>query len=321
MGGNYFGRPRMPRADYLRREFEVIEALERLAPGRYMIPKYFGDKADFGDMDVIVSSDLFKNRRFDVELYDYLGVTLRGRPNKGVYSGLYRDLAVDLFLAPPQSVGSSWAFMSWGDAGNILGRMVRPFGCKLSHSGLEFVFSQGTHFKRELRLTRKFSETCRLLDLDYELWSAGFNTEREMFDWVVSSPYFSPAPYLCLESANPDSKTRPGMNRFAEYVRSAMLPERSTRSFNRIERLQYTFPHINVRGWIEQQQASFSRSRDVAGRFNGRIVMSLRPELAGKALGAFIHAFRASRGDDFETWVLESTGDEISTAIKNFGAP
>jgi hypothetical protein len=56
MGGKLFNLPRMPRDPYLDVEVSVRRYLDGKLPGQYRIPRYYGDKPDFGDMDVLVAT-------------------------------------------------------------------------------------------------------------------------------------------------------------------------------------------------------------------------------------------------------------------------
>ena len=54
MGGNYFNLGRLPREEYLEIEADIRSFLDkRYGKGKYRIPRYYEEKSDFGDLDVL----------------------------------------------------------------------------------------------------------------------------------------------------------------------------------------------------------------------------------------------------------------------------
>src|SRR5512138_1084741 len=98
----------MPRADYLVRERAVRAYLDRKLGGNYRIPRFYGDKVDFGDMDVILPArpDWHTVR---AEIAADLGVTETKAVGR-VFSLAYDGLQTDLFAVPPAFVDSTYNF-------------------------------------------------------------------------------------------------------------------------------------------------------------------------------------------------------------------
>jgi hypothetical protein len=55
MGGNLFKLGRKPKLEYLEIETEIRSYLDQKIGDTYRIPRFYGDKPDFGDMDILVS--------------------------------------------------------------------------------------------------------------------------------------------------------------------------------------------------------------------------------------------------------------------------
>lgn len=80
----------MPRAEYLRLETEMRYYLDKKLSGEYRIPRAYGNKSDFGDMDIIIAS--FPDwGRVREEIIDELGIT-QHRSAGHVYSTVYKGL-------------------------------------------------------------------------------------------------------------------------------------------------------------------------------------------------------------------------------------
>ena len=56
MGGNLFKLGRIPQAEYKVIEHELRSYLDQKFGNYYRIPRYYADKADFGDLDIVLST-------------------------------------------------------------------------------------------------------------------------------------------------------------------------------------------------------------------------------------------------------------------------
>lgn len=321
MGGNLFHLPRMPRAEYLERERAVRACLDARLGGAYRIPRYYGDKPDFGDMDVIVPSrpDWAELR---AEIAADLGVT-RVKSAGRVFSMDYRGLQTDLFAVPAHSVETMYNYMSFNDLGNLLGRLLRPFGLKYGEEGLAYVFRRASdeRYKVDLPVTQDFGRVCAFAGLDYDAWIAGFDTLVSLYEWVIASPYFSVAPYFdrLAGTMAQRARDRATIQTFIAFLRERGVDARPGFAGREasLPVIAAAFPEARLMERLSEERASEERAIAIAARFNGRLVMSLRPELDGKELGRFIVAFKRSCGD-FEAFALSATEDEMRRRILAF---
>jgi hypothetical protein len=316
MGGNLYNLPRKPKSEYLEIEREVREYLTHKLEGEFRIPRFYGNKPDFGDLDVLVQSRPDWDR-LRLEIVADLGIT-QTKAVGHVYSTVYRGLQTDFFTVPAQYLESTYNFMSFNDLGNFLGRICRRFNLKYGEHGLSYVYRrEDNRYKKDLEVTQDFSRICDFLGLEFSAWETGFDSLEQLFGWVIASPYFSVAPYLTLEgSLEKRSRERTTVIRFIEYLREHKIQNQP----EFLERHEYlplicaSFPEAKLEERIEREQELEERAVRFAGKFNGQLVMRLRPELQGKALGDFIQTFRASE-PDFETFILGSDVAEIERRI------
>ncbi|APR79144.1 Hypothetical protein A7982_04491 [Minicystis rosea] len=322
MGGKLFNLPRMPRDAYLDVEAEVRRYLDHRLPGRYRIPRFYGDKVDFGDMDVIVAArpDWEALR---TELARDLGIT-ETKVVGHVFSTVFRGLQTDFFTIPERFLDSAYSFMCFNDVGNIIGRICRRFDLKYGERGLGYVYRRADdNYLVELEVSRDFERICAFLGLDFSAWRAGFGSLSEVFDWVIDSPYFSVAPYLDQANSNvlKRSHDRSTIARFIAYLRERAVDKR----FAFADRASYlplvmaAFPEADLAVRIEAEREAEARQAVVATKFNGKRVMRLVPGIDGKALGELIRRFKASI-PDFEAWVLATPEDEMDRRIRAFAA-
>lgn len=320
MGGKLFQLPRMPRAQYLAIEADVRAYLDVKMPGRYRIPRYYGDKPDFGDMDVILAkTDTWEDLRASI-LRDF-GIT-EYKSIGHVFSTNLRALQTDFFMVPEEYLETTYTFMSFNDLGNFLGRLCRRFDLKYGERGLEYVYrrANGNHVAH-IQVSRDFRETCRFLGLDYASFERGFGSLQEVFDWVIASPYFTVAPYLDETSSNLQKRIgdRTTVARFVAYLRDHGINKRPAFEDRKsyIDEVDRAFPEAHLAEKIEMERVAEARAIVIADKFNGKRVMRLLPHLEGEQLGWLIRQFKASI-DDFEAWVLVTDEAEIDARLIDF---
>jgi hypothetical protein len=321
MGGKLFNLPRMPRAQYLLLESDMRVYLDKKLPDEYRIPRAYGDKPDFGDMDIIISSfpEWGEVRQ---EIIKDLGIT-QHRSAGHVYSTVYKGLQTDFFATPKKYLESTYTFMSFNDLGNFIGRMCRRFNLKYGEEGLSYVYRRPSNenYKRDLELTQDFKKICDFLGLEYETWVKGFDSLEHLYRWTIESPYFSVVPYLDEMKGNLRGRAqeRTTVTKFVEWLEENKIdkrPEFAERSSYLPMIIDY-LPEANLQERLEAEYQKEQRDIELASKFSGKLVMKLLPKLEGKELGKFIMDFKASF-EDFEGFVLSSSESEIEKKLLEF---
>jgi hypothetical protein len=313
----------MPRAEYLQLESEIRAYLDKKLSGEYRIPRAYGNKPDFGDMDIIVSSfpEWGDVRQ---EIIGDLGIT-QHRSAGHVYSTVYKGLQTDFFTKPNRYLESAYNFMSFNDLGNFIGRMCRRFNLKYGEEGLSYVYRRPSNenYKRDLELTQDFRKICTFLGLDYAVWKNGFDSLEQLYHWTIESPYFSVAPYLDEMQGNMKGRAqeRTTVTKFVDWLDENKIdkrPEFAERSSYLSMIIEY-FPEAKLQEQLEVEHQKEQRDIELASKFSGKLVMKLLPHLEGKELGSFIMNFKASF-EDFEAFLLSSPEEEIEKKILEFAS-
>jgi hypothetical protein len=317
MGGNLFKLPRMPKADYLEREREIKAYCETKLGAGWRIPRYLGDKIDFGDMDVLIAARDDWHALRD-EITRELGIS-QTRAVGHVYSTVFKGLQADFFTVPERYLDSTANFMAFNDLGNLLGRICRRFDLKYGEHGLSYVYRRERgNYQTDLEISTDMRVICDFLGLEYAVWEAGFTNRIAMFEWVITSPYFSSKPYEGeLEGSLKDRTHRTIIEAFIAFLHERQIQRHPVF----LERSEYLpmllerFPILNEQ--LEREQQLEHRAEAFTAKFSGQLVMRLRPELHGEALGKFIQALKASL-PDFEAFVLDSSDEAIQAFILQF---
>ncbi len=323
MGGKLFNRGRIDRNRYLDIEADIRAYLDRyLGSDRYCIPRYYGNKPDFGDLDIIVRLDPSDNwQQIRQTIVTDLGIG-EFKAAGSVFSTLYRDFQVDYFTARSPYFESTYNYLSFNDLGNLIGKICRRFNLKYGERGLSYVYRyHNGNFQQEIELTQDFAAICRLLELDYDRWLAGFADITEIFEWTIACPYFSVAPYIDRSSSlERRVKERSTIQSFLDYLDRHQITKTYQYLDNRDDYLPWiaaNFPTANLLDRVAAATAAAERSEMVKAKFNGETIMQLLPHLAGKELGSFIVNFK-QQFTNFEEFVIATEPHEIEQAILEF---
>lgn len=319
MGGSLYGLGRLPRAEYLALERRLRAYLDEKLGDHYRIPRYYGSKADFGDVDVVVSEAAIATTWHDLRagLVADLGIE-RAQVSGALFSTVYQDFQVDYILRPARTFEITDAFLCFNDLGNLLGKIFKRMHLKYGENGLQYVCrrSSGNH-TRDIDVCLDFERICGFLALDFSAWQAGFATLEAMFRWLIASPWFSVAPYRSpSHSARAQGKHRPTIRRFLAWLDENHIDQTCTYppSEALLPRIDSAFPAANLLENIAAEQAAEARTAAVKARFGGKRVMQLIPELSGRQLGEFIQSFRAGFSD-FEAEVCQLTPAEVDRRV------
>lgn len=323
MGGKLFNLGRIDRPQYLNIEAQVRDYLNRkVGAENYRVPRYYSNKPDFGDMDIIIRLGAETNwPQLRQEIVTDLGIA-SAKSAGSVYSTVYQNLQVDYFTAPPEYFESTYNYLSFNDLGNLLGKICRRFNLKYGERGLAYVYRiNDGNYKKDIKLTTDFQVICQFLGLDYSKWLTGFANLEEIFAWTIDSPYFSVNPYIDRStSLEKRLKERSTIQEFLAYLQQHQIDKAYQYLENRDEYIPWIaskFPAAQLPEKIAQENAKAARAIAIKAKFNGEHLMELLPNLAGKELGQFILLFK-QQFTDFEEFILNTEQEAIDREIYNF---
>lgn len=306
MGGNLFKLGRLPQTEYLQIEGKLREYLDHKLGRGYHIPRYYRNKPDFGDVDIIVSHAAIQTSWQDLrmELVRDLGITTY-KSAGAVFSTVYQNFQVDFFCREQRYFESTYNYLSFNDVGNILGKIFKRFNLKYGEQGLLYVFRRADgHYQKDLEVSQDFERIFAFLQLDYAHWERGFDTLDELFRWAISSPYFSIHPYQEQDATTAQRvKERTTMRRFVEWLEVQGITQRYTFAEDRdayLPAINAFFPEAKLLEQIEGERKREAVILKLREKYSGQVVMQLFPALQGKELGEFMRSFQAQWAD-YET--------------------
>lgn len=255
-----------------------------------VIPAY-RTKESFGDMDVVYSTwDDLPLCVEDIKSCFNVNEIVR---NGSVISFDFKELQIDVIHLHQESYDYGISYFSWNDCGNIVGKCAHRLGLKHGHNGLFLPLRYDDNVFAEICVTTNHHETLRFLGLDPIVFTEGFDTLEQMFEFVIKSPYYHPDQYL-LENLNTVAKIRDRKRdtyrKFLEYGKTidttklTSYEHRSDKS-DFMPLIFKTFPDSKIR--FDHEMKCVSLRTLAKTKFNGDIVSELT-ELKERQLGMFM---------------------------------
>ncbi|ORY38990.1 hypothetical protein BCR33DRAFT_415662 [Rhizoclosmatium globosum] len=322
MGGNALANvQRLTSADHSRL-LQRIKPLLQQHYGLVSSPRYIGSKETHGDIDFLVHNPL---SQAPVSLAKLLNAT------DSVSNGNITSLNVDGFQVDVQRLNTKSSskqtcscflgpeskqtdklthdnllfeaasdFADFGDCARIVGSVAKRYGLEYSNKGLSV-----NHGSVSIALTHSIPSALSYLQFPASLWTAGFSTEREMFDFLTASPLFNKTHAMLWISSGTSKRDlkhpRPTLKRFLEYLvdlNGGALPTPAQIDAFRVEsegidKDQVKVDAIKAFGlWdlyldLEAKQAALKVMDDyVKSVFNGRVIQGIiGDECDGASIG------------------------------------
>jgi len=177
-----------------------------------LLPAYT-DKEDYGDMDILCTDELFPRENNNRQLlknelhrlFNYKDIYC----NTDVWSFDYKDFQIDLIFMRLKNYYTALTYYSYNDLGNLMGRVANKMGVKYGHEGLrKKLYSEDrSRPLLEINLTQDNAKIFDFLGYDYSLWQKGFKKLEDIFEFAVSTKYFTKDLFR-LENLDHENRTR-----------------------------------------------------------------------------------------------------------------
>lgn len=276
------------------------------------LPREIDSKDSFGDLDLIIPEEFI----YPIAAYlEASGVPLKllRNSNTGVIennvisyqSDFYQ---VDLIFLPEDTIEYSVNYFSFGDHGNILGRLLKTIDLKNTFKGLVKDLTNNGSKKRTIILTTDYLVMLEFLKLDVSKFKEGFKNQLELFDWLSSSPYFKHDIYgfhLMSNKNRVRDKKRQFYNDFLSYLDDNSFSD----SPLPLPDFTKTFPHFLIEKAAFEEE--FNRHERYKEKFNGKIVSQLTGK-EGIALGDLMRLIKKRLTEDM---ILEMSTERLHEII------
>lgn len=315
MGGNAmakFGARRYSKeeADVVR--YELFSAIKKYLPDlKFQEIPYYRMKDSFGDLDILVEGPLTEDH------YETFLTICKYQPhviNGGVMSTLYENLQIDFIPMPPEDYETALTYYSYNDLGNLMGKTFHKFGLKYGHRGLTMPVRDGDHQFDEIVVSKDAREIFHFAGYSYRRFEDGFDTLKEIFDYVISTHFFS-AETFQYENLNHTNrirdKKRSTYNAFLEYLKFNWNSDKNYKfEDDKDEYLDQIFGFFPDA--LFQYHAAITElgiRKMTAEIYNGNLVSEITG-LKGHYLGKLMFQIKKKYGQP-QTWALGKTNKQI----------
>lgn len=283
-------------------------------------------KKTHGDLDILVKMDSKFNQK-NVDLKKWVENRFKPKAivsNGGVISFEYHNFQIDLVMVRESNWDIAKVFFSFSPLGNLMGKLAHKFNLKNGFQGLEFAFRNfNGRLSTNITISKNPEKIFTFLGFDYQRYLKGFNTEEEIFDYVINSKYFDKKNFQYENLNRIDRKRnlrRPDYNRFLEYVNNI----KNLQSFKYKKKSDYVyiidqhFPESRLIEKLDELKNKDNENKLLNSKFNGNIVMDVIPELKGKELGKFISDYKEYVGEKWREFFLNNEIQDIIIDFKKY---
>ena len=311
------GTRRYQKDEFHKLAFEILPKIRKAFNTEAVLTISYRGKESFGDMDILVLNDGGTQFQRAKEIIQETFNPQMIVANTGVYSFDHQDLQIDLIFTPTKNWETSQIFFAYNDLGNLMGKIFHKFGLKYGYDGVKWIYRiDNDRVLDKITITKNMKEAFDFIGLGWSRFQEGFDTIEDIFDYVISSPYFNPEVFK-LENLNAINRARNSRrtvyNQFVGYVKD-MEPKHNfdKNKDNYIQLINDYFPDSNLLARIEELKIIELKKKQNHAKFNGNIIMEKFPDLSGAELGKSIGGFQNHIGNiTFEDYLSSNTAENI----------
>ncbi len=286
-------------------------------------------KESYGDLDVLYMRPDDTNLNLVdqiVKLFNPVEIVTNGLVISWAYH-YNEDKYFQIDMVKCTNISMCKFYYSYGDLGNILGRITKYHGLKFGHEGL---FVNLINLE-PINLTSEPEIICKYLNLDWDLWIKGFDTEEEIFKWIVGSNLFVPNMFLELEEINhlhrQKTQRRPMYSKWVKWVCLFKYNLNSDKvqdiKLTEYSRKNLSFSALEHFGKIEiyNQLIQLKEKKEMLKKkFNGSklIKLGIKEKNIGESIQAFKIWVENTHAINFETWIELTDENEIDRNMLKF---
>jgi len=289
------------------------------------IVKCYHTKTSHGDMDVLIKIDnKFYNK--NINLVDFIKNTFNPNDiynNGGVISFDYENFQIDFIPIKESNWNFAVKWFAYDPFSNITGKIAHKKGLKFGWNGLIYPFRNfNGRLSTDILISMDHKKSLEFLGYDYDRYLLGFDTLQDIFDYIVTSKYFDSTIFQ-MENLNQidrkRNRKRQTYQQFLEFIKT----ENINKSYSFKKKEDYIldiaeyFPESDLINKLKELEIKDGQNKEMNSKFNGKLVMTIYPDLKGKELGNMITNFMKSF-DNYRDFVLQNTSEEIMNEFKIF---
>ena len=309
---------------------------------RIALVEAYENKESFGDMDVLIEGEKMPDNWHDniVEIYQVtetafitnkesmknvngIGFTTEMLMNRPL-SFDFMECQIDMVPMPTASMDFALKYLGFNDLGNIMGKVYRRLGAKMSMHGLQVIpldAKGGRMPNYPVTLTTDWDDALTFAGYDPERFKRGFQSIADIYEYAASSTYFNPMMFLEGNTVNNTERVRiRNRTNYREFInwcennRSELNQAIVMEPAAARARVFDLFP--NAQHGCEVQVAAVELERKQNKRMSGNLVKEITG-VKGKSLGMMIEFMKSEfeGNQDFLKWQNEQSDQQLKDWI------
>lgn len=286
MGGNAFSKTeRMSAEKYVKKENEILNLLVSNGVSCITIP-YIKNKKDFGDIDLIVDASYPYDEVLRIANPDEIKENI-SRNGESVQTSIKKNSdnhQIDLIFMKKGEMDFARNWLAWGGLGDFFEQIYKKLGFKLSSRGLFYNMKGNDGSTHPIQVTDSFEKAMDLLGADMKRINQGFDTQEELFDFIMGNEYFSPVVFLLGDQKENKPKRKMAAD-FDEHIKSNMKHHSFYMNYRDMEQVKSIFfKKVIARNPGFKKRYEFFREQDEKEKFiktklNGSLVIEAMNEM------------------------------------------
>lgn len=277
--------------------------------------KAYRQKETFGDLDLLVDSDLFSVYSYEQLLVDMakefnFNGELPFKPkdsNDMTFSFGVPDInepdtffQIDIIGSKKEYYNFHSSYLNWNDLGNLVGVVAsKTKFLKYGHDGLQYLFRDGDNLFASVVLTRDWDEALKMFGYDPAIYKQGFDTLEDIYKFASSSIYFDPILYSFDQRNHVQrirDRKRPTYNGFLKWIEEndskgvfASTKKNTPEEWKAI--VYSTFPWFSEyeKDTLAKFELDKQIKKEIKKYFNAPILLQYKPELKYEEIGTYLN--------------------------------
>lgn len=313
---------------------KIKESLEKELNTKTFVPEFFRNKQTHGDLDILVLNN--GDKKFN-DINNI--ITKLFSPNEIINNKTisfdYDKCQIDLMLISGKDWYTSQFYYTFSPLANLMGRLIKFLRFEYKRYRITFHIGEMGFFAKvndpngklqgKILISKNIKDMFNILSLDYNIFKKGFDSQEDIFDFIISSKYFN-KDLFSLDKI--DGKTRKRNQNRPEYMKFLDYIDGVGDRYNfdlseddKINLIENTIDDVNLKERIDRIINKDRIYKVMKSKFNGDIIMKLFPDLSGDKLGNFIGGFKKHITNTymtFDEYLLNKSSDDIINDIKMF---
>lgn len=294
---------------------------------------YYRSKNTFGDVDVLISKTSVEKYGFN-QFHDFLRNTLESPEQSGnsqIYSFGYKYNdsyhQIDLMLHDDNMFYKAKNYFAYNDLNILMNFIaVSNFDISFSKEGLNHIIYGEEKTKKigEYTVNADFYEILDFLGLNKEKHKIGFNSLKDMYDFIYESPYFDSDSFITkierenrAEIKRAERKTYSG---FIEYVKNKPKKKSILKDKNK-EEVQdlFFFKFPIAKKEYNKIGEDYKKLKEMKESFNGFLICEwLNIDIKDRFLGVVMRKVKSDFNNDdhlLADWIKENGKENLKQLV------